>query len=260
MSLKYAGIDEAGRGSVFGPLIIVGVVLNENNLEELLENGLKDSKSFLGHHGRGKREELALYIQDISLDLMIEEISAREIDETLKNRPKDNLNLLEFRYISKILLNIKSNNVKLDTLSSPSYSRKNLINYLKNMETSIQIKFGATGANISTFTIEKGKEYSKIVMIAKKADKIYPIVSAASCVAKTIRDKKLREIEKTWNLPHKILGQGYPNDKDINIMNFLKIHHEEIKGHKYPFIRYSWSWSTLQNILQPPLKKLDNYL
>ena len=42
--MDILGIDEAGRGSVLGPLVIAGVVI-DNRKESILENmGVKDSK------------------------------------------------------------------------------------------------------------------------------------------------------------------------------------------------------------------------
>ena len=99
---KVSGIDEAGRGSVFGSLFIVGVTLEQNSIDKLVKRGLKDSKLFSGLQGQQKRAELALEIQKLASELEVKEISASEIDQTLKNRPRDNLNYLEIRNIAKI--------------------------------------------------------------------------------------------------------------------------------------------------------------
>ena len=39
-----AGVDEAGRGCVIGPLVVAGVVTKAENLHFLSELGVKDSK------------------------------------------------------------------------------------------------------------------------------------------------------------------------------------------------------------------------
>ena len=41
---NIAGVDEAGRGPVIGPLVIAGVVINKDDLDKLVEQGLTDSK------------------------------------------------------------------------------------------------------------------------------------------------------------------------------------------------------------------------
>jgi ribonuclease HII len=97
-------------------------------------------------------------------------------------------------------------------------------------------------------------------LISKKADRAYPIVSAASCVAKHLRDQSLRDIECEWNLPPNCLGQGYPNETDTQLMKFFKKYQKEIQKHQFPFIRYTWAWPPLQKIIQPPQNTIDEFL
>ena len=44
MSLNIVGIDEVGRGALFGPVFAASVCLNKTAEFRLLESGLKDSK------------------------------------------------------------------------------------------------------------------------------------------------------------------------------------------------------------------------
>jgi len=39
-----AGLEEAGRGPVIGPLVMAGILINENDINKLEEIGVKDSK------------------------------------------------------------------------------------------------------------------------------------------------------------------------------------------------------------------------
>jgi ribonuclease HII len=41
--MLIAGIDEAGRGSVIGPLVIAGVTISEERMHSLIQLGVKDS-------------------------------------------------------------------------------------------------------------------------------------------------------------------------------------------------------------------------
>lgn len=256
---QVSGIDEAGRGSVFGSLIIAGITLDEKSVENLVKNGLKDSKLFSGPHGKKHRSELALKIQKRALESKIIEISAFEIDQVLKNRPIDNLNLLEIRNIGKIITNLSSNNVTIDSLSKPQYFKKHLITQLKKLDQLITIKNESCEPERCLFEIKRTGSITKNINIAKKADQNYPVVSAASCVAKYIRDQRLREIEDNWNLPAFSLGQGYPNEKDTHVMNFLQSYHDDIQNRSFPFIRYSWSWSPLQQLLKSPIKPINEF-
>jgi ribonuclease HII len=89
-----------------------------------------------------------------------------------------------------------------------------------------------------------------------KADAIYPIVGAASILAKTIRDKEIKKISKNveneLNLP---LGSGYPSDPYT--IKFLKNWLEKF-GNLPPNVRHSWK--TSQNLIkQYKTKNLDNF-
>jgi ribonuclease HII len=257
---NISGIDEAGRGSVFGSLIIVGVTLDQKSMKNLVKNGLKDSKLFSGPQGQKKRTELALKIQELALELRIVEIPANEIDHTLNNRPTDNLNYLEIRNIGQIVHELSSEEITIDSISNPKYFKKHLIVYLNRVEESLSIMKESHKPGTSSFSIKRASNDIKRVVISEKADRIFPVVSAASCVAKYVRDKHLREIEREWNLNPFCLGQGYPNEKDSKVMKFLQKYHNEIQNRSFPFIRYSWSWTPLQKIIRAPLKTLEEFL
>ena len=42
--MKVAGVDEAGRGPVIGPMCVAGVMVEENKLKLIKELGVRDSK------------------------------------------------------------------------------------------------------------------------------------------------------------------------------------------------------------------------
>lgn len=42
--LRRIGVDESGKGDFFGPLVIAGVMVDENNIELLKKGGIKDCK------------------------------------------------------------------------------------------------------------------------------------------------------------------------------------------------------------------------
>lgn len=259
LCFNVSGIDEAGRGSVFGSLIIVGITLDEYSLKSLVKNGLKDSKLFFGSTGRKVRSQLASKIQELALELEVVEISASEIDQALTKRPADNLNFLEIRYIAQILNKLTSREIKIDTLSKPQYSQKYLTKHLSKLNSQLSIKTESGGSENCFFYVKSTDQTSKKIIISKKADQRFPIVSAASCVAKHIRDQHLRDIEKEWNLPSFCLGTGYPNKNDPQVIGFLQSYRNEIQDHDFPFVRYTWSWPPLQQILGSPLRPLNEF-
>ncbi|NHJ02025.1 MAG: hypothetical protein EAX86_07750 [Candidatus Heimdallarchaeota archaeon] len=258
MGLLISGIDEAGRGSLVGPLIIAGISLDQENLKQISKLGLKDSKLFNGVKGERKRAKLSSIIEEKATELEIIEIQAQDIDVTLDNRPHDNLNLLELRHFADIIFRLDSSEIIIDNLSTPKYSYEVLMRYFQEKSPDFRSKILFTDSKCIRFSI-KNEIQERIIKISKKADRDFPIVSAASCVAKTHRDSKLREIEAKWNLPNYQLGRGYPNPADTNIIEFLQEYSDKIYNRKYPFIRYKWNWPPLQLILQRKKPKLDNF-
>ena len=71
------GIDEVGRGAVFGPVYSAAVVLNKKNKSLLKELGVKDSKKLTSK----KRELLLPQILSLTSDFGIGQSSVREIDQ-----------------------------------------------------------------------------------------------------------------------------------------------------------------------------------
>ena len=71
-----AGVDEAGRGSLAGPVVAAAVILPDDITAEMLP-GLNDSKQL----SAAKREKLRPLIKEVALAWAIGEASAAEIDE-----------------------------------------------------------------------------------------------------------------------------------------------------------------------------------
>ena len=71
-----AGVDEVGKGCLFGPVYAAAVILSKENETKLLSQGLKDSKK-LSHR---QRNILVPLIKTNSIAWTIGQASAREID------------------------------------------------------------------------------------------------------------------------------------------------------------------------------------
>lgn len=72
---SIAGIDEVGRGALFGPVVAAAVILPER-IAGLAKAGLKDSKQLL----RKDRERLDRRIRRVALAVSIAEVDAETID------------------------------------------------------------------------------------------------------------------------------------------------------------------------------------
>ena len=75
--VSEVGIDEVGRGAVFGPIFSAVVVLTEKNKSILKQSGVTDSKKLTPK----KRKSLLPKILLLSSDYGIGQSSAREIDK-----------------------------------------------------------------------------------------------------------------------------------------------------------------------------------
>jgi len=71
-----AGVDEVGRGCLFGPVFAAAVVLPAGALDPLAHAGLTDSKRLSGK----RRAALVAPIQQLALSWALGQASAREID------------------------------------------------------------------------------------------------------------------------------------------------------------------------------------
>lgn len=174
--MDILGIDEAGRGSVLGPLVIAGVVVPDK-MEKVLERmGVKDSKRLAPH----RRTILSRKLKKM-FDYEIVVISAREIDEM--RAEGINLNEIEKNAMESILLKIKPEKAIVDAVDVKAERFQD--NLCKD-----------TGVN---------------VVAEHKADDRYIEVSAASIIAKAERDSQIAEINKEF-IKSGGIGSGYPSD------------------------------------------------
>ena len=215
------GLDESGRGPVLGSLVVAGVTFEDDH--ELREYNVRDSKKIAPK----RRETLAEKIKEIAADYEVILISASDIDDMRKIMT---LNEIETNAFSKVITKLKPDVCYVD---------------------SADVNDKRFGRDILSRLSFKPKIISK-----HKADDIYPIVGAASILAKTTRDENVRkiakELEKKLNLP---LGSGYPADPITQ--KFLRTWVETF-GELPPYTRRSWK--TAQKILKgSKIKKLDDF-
>ena len=195
--MKILGIDEAGRGSIVGPLVIAGAMYN--NQKELKELGVKDSKLL----SPKRREELFKKLKKI-VKYKIIKIYPEEIDNRVGIT---NLNLIEASKFAEIIDELKPDKVIIDTPTKNTQKFKMLMEKLTNHKC----KF----------------------VCENFADLNYPIVSAASIIAKVNRDKEVRKIERETG---EEIGVGYPHDE--RTIRFVRKSLKKPEWRKY--IRKSW--------------------
>ncbi len=177
--MNVLGIDEAGRGPAIGPLVMCGVLIEEDKERELINIGVKDSKLLQPKI----RSMLVKEIQKIAKSIHLQIILPEEIDAAL-NHPSNDLNKLELQKSVNIILESKPDKVIMDC---PSPNTKS---YKSSVESSL------------------GKFKTKIVA-EHKADFNYSVVGAASIIAKVTRDKMIDDLKKKHGVD---FGSGYASD------------------------------------------------
>lgn len=174
--MDILGIDEAGRGSVLGPMVIAGIIVPEK-MEKVLERmGVKDSKRLAPN----RRTILSRKLRKM-FDYEIVVISAREIDELRANGV--NLNEIEKNAMESIILKLKPEKAIVD----------------------------AVDVKAERFQENLCKDTGIDVIAEHKADDKYVEVSAASIIAKAERDLLISEINKEF-IKSGGIGSGYPSD------------------------------------------------
>lgn len=72
-----AGVDEVGRGALFGPVVAAAVILPDSSLDRLSSLGVTDSKQL----SAAQRQELVQWIYQLAINCQIGYASVREIDQ-----------------------------------------------------------------------------------------------------------------------------------------------------------------------------------
>lgn len=177
--MRLGGIDEAGRGPVLGPLVVAGVASDED--EPFADLGLRDSKQLTPR----AREKLAAEIRARAASVEVVSASAEEIDMW---RLTMTMNEIEVRMFTMVGRALKTQALIVDAADVDAR------------------RFG--------LQITAGLRHDCKVFSAHKADEDEPIVSAASIIAKTERDRAMAMIsrrgEQKYGLP---AGSGYPSDQ-----------------------------------------------
>ena len=86
--MLICGVDDAGRGSMIGPLVIAGIIIDKKNTKKLKKLGVRDSKK----PSPKKRELLYKEIIKIVDDFHVIRIPPKTIDKFVFQH---NLNHLE---------------------------------------------------------------------------------------------------------------------------------------------------------------------
>jgi ribonuclease HII len=213
------GIDEAGRGPVFGPLVVAGVAVSDP--DELAAFGVKDSKRL----SPAKRVRLARLIEDApGVRIHVESLAPADLDARRKMASLNAIEVDMFRLTAKA---IDATSLFLDAadVDAPRFGRR------------------------------VGHGICDNVVSQHRADDEFPVVAAASIIAKVHRDAAIEQLKRTLErrLPME-LGSGYPSDPKTKA--FLAAWWAQF-GTLPPGVRTSWK--TVENLIRPQQAGLDAF-
>ncbi|KNE56618.1 ribonuclease HII [Allomyces macrogynus ATCC 38327] len=219
------GVDEAGRGPVLGPMVYAVCYLPKDQGEVLTEIKVDDSK-VLNEEMRSSRFDLIKARPDV-LGYSYNALSPQDLSEWMLRRSKYNLNAIAHNTTIALIRHVLNQGVQIDeiyvdTVGPPATYEKKLKELFPKVAT---------------------------ITVAKKADSLYPSVSAASIVAKVTRDHYLSQWQfaetALANVVDRDWGSGYPSDP--NTVKWLKRNLDPVFG--WPGI-IRFSWSTAENLLK----------
>jgi len=215
------GVDEAGRGPVLGPMVYGICYCPIKKDQDLKDLGVDDSKT-LTEEQREKLLDKVLENNDY-LGWAVNILAPSYISTSMYRRGKYNLNSMShdtaIGLISGALKRgVNVSEVYVDTVGPPEKYEEKLSMIFPSLK----------------------------ITVAKKADSLYPCVSAASICAKVARDRVLSEwtldeadsTEEKW-------GSGYPGDPVTK--KFLQTSFHPVFG--FPSI-VRFSWKTAEKIME----------
>ncbi|RLG45453.1 MAG: ribonuclease HII [Thermoproteota archaeon] len=168
-----AGVDEAGRGAVIGPLVVACVSVRGKYIPKLVSLGVKDSK-LLDYDLRFK---LANDVRRYAYQIEYKVVDAKTVDKAVY---KHKLNRLELTVMAELL-----NKVKYDiaVIDSPLRDCAKVVSFLS-------------------------EKVEGRVLAFNYADRKFVTVACASIIAKTIRDGLVEALKEKFG----DFGTGYPSD------------------------------------------------
>ncbi len=166
------GVDEAGKGSVLGPMVVAAVGCRA--IEDLAALPIRDSKVL-----RPKQREALYEVLFRDFSIAVVTIDAAEIDDC---RTRMSMNECVAELHAEALTGLRPESAYLDACDV-------------NAE-----RYGRTVAGYLDFPCE--------IVAEHRADARYKIVGAASVVAKVTRDRAIQELAEQYGK----VGSGYPSD------------------------------------------------
>jgi len=212
--MLICGIDEARRGPVLGPMVMCGALIEEEDLHKLIALKPRDSKLMTA----SEREESYPKLLRVLKHYKVFILQPDEIDKAVHGHDGLNLNKLEAKKQAEILDEFKPGKAIIDCPSN----------------------------NIDSYGIylKKLLKNKKIELILEHNAERYPLVAAASIIAKVTGDREVEKLKKQIGID---FGSGYMSDPKT--VEFLQKNFEN-----YPEL-FRKSWFPYQELVNKKFQK-----
>lgn len=222
-----AGVDEAGRGPVLGPLVVAAVLAkSQRSMRDL---GVDDSKKL----SPTKREALVPLIREKALAVEVRIVTVQELDERMAHAT---LNEIEIDAFGELLRKLAPEEAYVDACDVDEARFGRQVASRLGPPPPAELALKTTRNRAPLAYAQRADGTLCCVRAEHGADAKHAVVAAASIVAKVERDRLVAELEKEYGP----LGSGYASDPATQA--FLKRWHET-KGGIPPCARKYWETS-----------------
>jgi ribonuclease HII len=198
---RILGLDEAGRGSLVGPLVVGGFLASEATIRDLRAIGVRDSKTL-----RPQRRQELLEELEIRGTCFVRRVLPPTIDRWVY---RGRLNHLEAREFGRLVRTANPECAFVDACDPVAH------------------RFGQR--------VVQAARSPAPVIARHHADRDFSVVAAASIVAKVHRDRWIAQLERRLGEP---VGSGYPSDVRTTRLVESVWERERVLQ---PWVRRSWA-------------------
>lgn len=172
---RHLGVDEAGRGSLLGPLVVGAYLVPADRMEAVVQAGARDSKQLSAR----RRGEVLGRLRAIGRCATLS-LAPRVVDRAVA---RGRLNELEASAFAQLVRQLRPDQAFVDACDP------------------VAERFGRTVARLAGGHAR--------VEARHHADRDNPLVGAASIVAKVQRDRAIERLRERLGVE---IGSGYPSD------------------------------------------------
>lgn len=168
-----AGLDEAGRGPVIGPMVVAIAYCHEEFFSKLQKMGVKDSK-------------------------LLSDKERQDLFDKVTKLVKYEYLVVDIKEIDIAVLENKLNSLEMNKFLE-------LINKHKPIKAIVDCPV----KNTEKFQNEMQTKTKTLIQAENKADLNHVIVAAASIIAKEVREREIKKLKIRYGID---FGSGYPSD------------------------------------------------